>query len=129
MRERFPDWKRPEFDESGMTRWMWMCQHPENLVLGRGCDIGAFSYINAKHGVEIGEDAQLGSHCSVYSHSTIDGKEGVVKIGKGACIGSHSTIMPGVSIGAGALIGAHSFVNRDVPAGATAFGVPVRFRD
>lgn len=123
---RFPDWRRPTFDARGMTPWNWMCQHPENLELGEGSDIGAFTYINAKHGVRVGREAQLGSHCSVYSVSTIDGKAGPVTIGDRACIGAHTVIMPGVTIGEGATVGACSFVNRDVPPGAVVAGVPAR---
>ena len=126
MAERFVDWQPPKFDAQGMTKWMWMCQHPQNLRLGRGCDIGAFTYINAKEGVEIGENAQLGSHCSVYSVSTIDNKHGKVVIGKNARIGAHSVVMPGVTIGENALVGALSFVNSDIPANCVAVGCPAK---
>lgn len=126
MEERFKDWKYPEFDERGMTKWNWMCQHHENLKLGKNTDIGAFSYINAKYGVEIEENVQIGSHCSIYSVSTIDGKEGKVVLKKNCKIGSHTLIMPGVTIGENSLIGAHSFVNRDIPSNTLAYGVPVK---
>jgi len=125
---RFPRWRRPVFDERGMTKWGWMCQHPENLKLGKYADIGAFSYINAKCGVEIGEAAQVGSHTSIYSVSTIDGREGRVVVGRNARIGSHSVVMPGVTIGDDAVVGAFSFVKSDVPEGAVAFGIPARVR-
>ncbi len=126
MNQRFKDWKRPEFDKEGMTRWHWMCQHHENLNLGENTDIGAFTYINAQHGVEIGDDAQIGSHCSIYSLSTIDNKKGKVTIKKNAKIGSHSIVMPGVTIGENAVIGACSFVNKDIPANSVAYGIPVK---
>jgi acetyltransferase-like isoleucine patch superfamily enzyme len=126
MGERFKDWKMPEFDEKGLTKWQWMCQHSGNLKLGRNSDIGAFTYINAKFGVEIGENAQLGSHCSVYSHSTIDGKKGKVVIGRNARVGAHSMVMPGVTIGENSVVGAFSFVNRDIPPNVEAYGIPAR---
>ncbi len=126
MTARFKTWKKPEFDERSLTKWNWMCQHPENLVLGYGCDIGAFTYINAAFGVEIGENAQIGSHCSIYSISTIDGKKGKVVIEKNARIGSHSVVMPGVRVGENSVVGAFSFVNRDIPPNVLAFGVPAR---
>jgi len=109
-----------------MTKWHWTVWHPENLVLPDSCDIGAFTYINALYGIELGEDVQIGSHCSIYSVSTIDGKNGKVTIGRNARIGSHSTVMPGITIGENATVGAHSFVNRDVGPGETVFGVPAR---
>ncbi|MBU4190387.1 MAG: acyltransferase [Candidatus Thermoplasmatota archaeon] len=99
MNKRFKNWKYPEFDERGITKWNWMCQHHKKLKLSKYVDIGAFTYINAKNGVEIGESVQIGSHCSIYSISTIDKKEGKVVIKKNAKIGSHSVIMPGVTVG------------------------------
>ena len=77
------------------------------------------------HGVTIEDYVQIGSHCSIYSVSTIDDKKGPVLVKKNCRIGSHSTIMPGVTIGENAVVGAHSFVNRDVPDNVVAMGVPV----
>ena len=126
MEERFKNWKMPEFDERGMTKWQWMCQYHEKLVLGKNTDIGAFTYINAKHGVKIEENVQIGSHCSIYSWSTIDDKKGAVTIKKNAKIGSHSVLMPGISIGENSIVGAFSFVNKDIPDNVVAFGIPAK---
>jgi acetyltransferase-like isoleucine patch superfamily enzyme len=126
MSRRFKDWKTPEFDEKGLTKWNWMCQHREGLKLGKNTDIGAFTYINAKYGAEIQENVQIGSHCSIYSHSTIDNKKGKVTIKKNACIGSHSIIMPGVTIGENSIIGAFSFVNKNVSSNVVVAGVPAK---
>lgn len=87
-------------------------------------DIGAFTYINAKHGVTIEAHVQIGSHCSLYSVSTIDNKEGPIILKRGCRIGSHCTIMPGVTVGQNAIVGAHSFVNKDIPSYTLAYGVP-----
>ena len=126
MSRRFENWKYPEFDEKGMTKWNWMCQYHENLQLGENTDIGAFTYINARYVVEIQEDVQIGSHCSIYSWSTIDDKQGKVVIKKNARIGSHSLVMPGVTIGENAVIGAFSFVTKDVPDDTIVFGTPAK---
>lgn len=126
MSERFKDWKAPEFDATGMTKWNWMCQYHENLQLGKRTDIGAFTYINAKYGVEIQEEVQIGSHCSIYSWSTIDDKKGKVTIKRNAKVGSHSVVMPGVTIGENAVVAALSFVNADVPDNTVVAGVPAR---
>ncbi len=107
-----------------MTRYNWLVRHKDNLQLGYKTDIGAFTYINAKHGVTIEDHVQVGSHCSIYSVSTIDGKSGPVVLRRNSRIGSHCTIMPGVTIGENSVVGAHSFVNRDVQDGVTVFGVP-----
>ncbi len=126
MERRFKEWKRPEFDDIGMTKWGWMCQYHEHLRLEQNTDIGAFTYINAKYGVEIEEDVQIGSHCSIYSWSTIDDKKGKVTIRKKARIGSHSVVMPSVTIGQDALVGAFSFVTEDIPDNAVALGIPAK---
>lgn len=124
--KRFKNWQPPTFDERNMTKWNWMCQYHENLKLGKYVDIGAFTYINARYGVEIEDNVQIGSHCSIYSHSTIDNKKGKVVIKKNAKIGAHSVIMPGVTIGENSIVGACSFVNRDIPPNVVAVGVPAK---
>lgn len=120
----FKKWSQPVFDKNGVTKWNWMCQHCKNLKLGKYTDIGAFSYINARYGVEIEEYVQIGSHCSIYSESTIDDKRGKVTIKKGVRIGTHSTIMPGVTIGEDAVVGAYSFVKTDIPKKSLSYGIP-----
>ncbi len=128
MKERFKNWKSPLVKEGKMTKYSWMAQHKKNLMIGYKSDIGAFTYINALNGVEIGDYAQIGSHCSLYSVSTIDGKEGKITLKKNCKIGSHSVIMPGVTIGENSVIGAFSFVNKDIPANVLAFGVPAKVK-
>ena len=125
-KDRFSDWKYPEIEDGKLTKYNWVVQHKDNLTLGYKTDVGAFTYINAKYGVTIEDNVQIGSHCSIYSISTIDGKQGPVVLKKNCKIGSHSTIMPGVTVGENAVVGAHSFVNRDVGDGEVVFGVPVR---
>ncbi|MBI4779461.1 acyltransferase [Candidatus Falkowbacteria bacterium] len=126
MPTRFKNWQAPKIAEGKLTKWHWLVQHKKNLKLGKNTDIGAFTYINAKYGVVIEDEAQIGSHCSIYSVSTIDNKEGKVALKKNCKIGSHSVIMPGVTIGENSVIGAFSFVNCDMPANVIACGVPAR---
>jgi len=126
MDDRFKDWQPPEIRDGELTKYHWLVQHSANLQLGRRTDIGAFTYINAKFGVTIEDEVQIGSHCSIYSVSTIDGTEGAVVLRRNCRIGSHTVIMPGVTIGENATVGACSFVNRDIPANATAYGTPAR---
>ncbi len=119
-------WKPLKFNNNCLTKWNWMCQHHENLKCGQHVDIGAFTYINAIHGVEIADRVQIGSHCSLYTLSTIDDKKGVIKIGFNSRIGTHSTVMPGVTIGKNVMVGAYSFVNKNIPDHCLAYGVPVK---
>lgn len=123
---RFKEWKMPEVNEGELTKYNWIVQHKDKLKLGYKTDIGAFTYINAKNEVIIEDYVQIGSHCSIYSVSTIDNKEGKIHLKKNCKIGSHSVVMPGVTIGENSIIGAFSFVNRDMPSNVLAFGVPAR---
>lgn len=116
----------PEIKEGELTKYNWMVQHKDKLKLGYSTDIGAFTYINAKNEVIIEDYVQIGSHCSIYSISTIDNKGGKVHLQKNCKIGSHSVVMPGVTIGENSIIGAFSFVNRDIPSDVLAFGVPAK---
>jgi acetyltransferase-like isoleucine patch superfamily enzyme len=126
MEERFKNWKKPKIEEGKLTKYNWLVQNKKNLKLGKKTDIGAFVYINAKKGVAIEDFVQIGSHCSIYSLSTIDNKEGKVILKKNCRIGTHSVIMPGVTIGENSIIGAFSFVNKDIPANVVAFGIPTK---
>lgn len=126
MKKRFKNWKYPDIKEGKLTKYRWLIQYKKNLKLGKKTDIGAFTYINAKNGVVIEDYVQIGSHCSIYSISTIDNKEDKVILKKNCKIGSHSLIMPGVTIGESSIIGAFSFVNRDIPSNTMAFGIPIK---
>ena len=105
MKERFQDWQYPVIEDGKPTRYNWVVQHKNNLDLGYETDIGAFTYINAKFGVRIEDQVQIGSHCSIFSVSTIDDKHGQVVLKHNCKIGSHSVVMPGVTIGKNAVVG------------------------
>ena len=126
MKDRFKEWEYPKIEEGKLTKYNWLVQNKDGLKLGFKTDIGAFTYINAKNGVVIEDFVQIGSHCSLYSISTIDNKEGEIILKKNCKIGSHSLVMPGVTVGENTVIGAFSFVNKDVPDNVVAAGVPVK---
>lgn len=126
MQSRFKNWQYPEIEDGKPTKYNWIVQNKEGLQLGFATDIGAFSYINAKYGVVIEDEVQIGSHCSIYSISTIDDKKGKVVLKKNCKIGSHSTILPNVTVGENSIVGAHSLVLSDIPDNVVAFGVPAK---
>ena len=126
MNDRFDHWQYPEIEEGKPTKYNWVVQNVAGLKLGDKTDIGAYTYINAKYGVIIEDFVQIGSHCSIYSISTIDKKQGEVVLKKNCRIGSHSVVMPGVSIGENSVIGAFSFVNQNIPDNVRAYGVPAK---
>jgi acetyltransferase-like isoleucine patch superfamily enzyme len=123
---RFKNWKYPEIEDGKPTKYNWVVQHKDKLSLGYKTDIGAFTYINAKYKVTIEDYVQIGSHCSIYSVSTIDDKKGTVTLKKNCKIGSHSVLMPSITVGENSIVGAFSFVSDDVPDNAVAVGVPAK---
>ena len=124
--ERFEQWEYPEIEEGKPNKYLWVVQHKAKFELGYKTDIGAFTYINAKYGVIIEDFVQIGSHCSIYSISTIDNKKGRITLKKNCKVGSHSVVMPGVTIGKNTVVGAFSFVNKDIPDNVVAGGVPAK---
>ena len=124
--DRFDHWEYPKIEDGKPTKYNWVVQNVDGLKLGIQTDIGAFTYINAQYGVVIEDEVQIGSHCSIYSFSSIDDTFGKVVLKKSCKIGSHSTVLPGVTIGENSIIGAHSLVNGDIPDNVVAVGVPAK---
>lgn len=127
MKKEGKIWKKPVIKHGKLTRYNYIVQYPENLKMGKNFDIGTFTYINCRYGVKIEDAVQIGSHCSIYSHSTIDSKKGPVILSKNCKIGTHSTVMPNVTIGENAVVAAHSFVNKNIPKNEMWGGIPARF--
>ena len=120
-------WEKPEIEHGKMTKYNYIVQYPENFIMGMNFDIGEFTYINAEYGVSIHDNVQIGSHCSIYSNSTIDDKRGPVVLKKNCKIGTHSTIMPNVTIGENSIVAAYSFVTKNIPDNEIWGGIPANF--
>lgn len=125
--KRFSSWKRPSLEHGRLNEYNWLVLYPEGLQLADYVDVGAFCLLQARSGIVVEKDVQLGSHCAVYSESTIDGKKGKIFLKENSRIGSHCTIMPGVTVGRNSVVGANSFVNKSIPEGEVWAGVPARF--
>lgn len=119
-------WKKPIIKHGKFTKYNYIVQYPEKLKLGKNFDVGTFTYINSRYGVEIQDNVQIGSHCSIYSHSTIDSKKGKVVLKKNCKIGTHSTIMPSVTVGENSIVAAYSFVTQDIPKNEIWMGIPAK---
>jgi len=126
MENRFDKWQSPQMVDGKPTEYGWIAKNISGLKLGHMTDIGAFTYLNAKNEILIEDYVQIGSHCSIYSVSTIDNKNGRVILKRNCRIGSHSVVMPGVTVGENSIIGAFSFVNKNVPDNVLALGIPVK---
>ncbi len=111
-----------------MTSYNYIVQYPEKLKLGKNFDIGAFTYINCEYVVSIEDNVQIGSHCSIYSHSTIDSKKGPVVLKKNCNVGTHCTIMHSVTVGENSIIAAYSFVTKNIPKNQIWYGIPAKFK-
>jgi len=120
-------WRKPVIGHGKITKYNYVVQYPEKLKLGENFDIGTFTYINCNYGIEIQDNVQIGSHCSIYSNSTIDSKKGPVILKQNCRIGAHSTIMPNVTVGENSIIGAHSFVTKNIPDNEIWIGIPAKF--
>jgi acetyltransferase-like isoleucine patch superfamily enzyme len=121
------NWAEPEFDEMGMTQWGWRVSYRERFRLGKHVEIGSFTMIDAREGIEVEDDVKIGFGCIILSHSSIDRKSGPVVLRKGCKIGANTVVMPNTEIGENAVIGANSFVNHDVPQSEIWVGSPARF--
>jgi len=118
--KRFKNWRQPVFDKDGWAykyysdlltnRYGWRCSQPENLKLGKNVDIGCFTYMTAKYGIEIGDNVQIGAHCAIYSENTENETKGKVIIGENSLIGSYTLILPGVIIPPNSKIKARSII-------------------
>jgi len=126
MESRWKNWKKPPILENKPNKYNWIVQHKEGFKMGTQIDIGQFTYINAVNGVTIEDFVQIGSHCSIYSKSTIDNTSGRVILKKNCKIGTHSVVMPGVVVGENSVVGACSFVKESIPPNCIAYGVPAK---
>lgn len=127
MKKKEKNWKKPVIKHAKPTKYNYIVQYPKNLKIGKNFDIGTFTYINCRYGVEIEDNVQIGSHCSIYSHSTIDSKKGPIILRRNCKIGTHGTIMPNVTIGENAVVAAYSFVNKNIPRNEMWGGIPAQF--
>lgn len=78
--------------------------------------------------IEVEDDAIIGAGCLIASHQygSHNYEIGRVRIGKGACVGAHSVIAPGVVVGEGAALGPGSVATRDIPPFQFWAGSPAR---
>ena len=110
VKYRFPNWKMPEIRHGVPTIYGWMVLNPAGLRLAKFTDIGWGTFINARYGVTIEEEVEIGPFCAILSDNSINGTCGLIVIGKGAKIGAYSLILPNVLIEAGTFIKARSIV-------------------
>jgi maltose O-acetyltransferase len=100
-----------------------------NAMINLGClfDLGA--------PIQLGDNVALGHYVSILTTSHLQGPPDFragsiyalpVNIERGAWIGTHTTILPGVTIGSGAIVAAGALVTKNIPANSLAGGIPAR---
>jgi len=110
---------------------------PKGLTIGNHVVVSAYTIINASGTVTIGDYSLLGYGCKVLSanHTIPQGHDLIwgaghdhkpVVIEKGAWVGAHVIVLPGVTVGEGAVVGAGAVVTRDVEPFSIVAGVPAK---
>lgn len=104
-----------------------------NITVGKNVFINSCCCFQDQGGIEIGDGTMIGHQVVIatLNHDLIpenrqDMVARKVKIGKNVWIGSHATILQGVSIGDNAVVAAGSVVTCDVPENAIVAGVPAK---
>jgi bifunctional UDP-N-acetylglucosamine pyrophosphorylase/glucosamine-1-phosphate N-acetyltransferase len=85
--------------------------------LGKGAKANHLSYLGD---AEIGEGTNIGAGTITCNYDGVN--KHVTRIGKGAFVGSDSTLVAPLTVGDGAYIGAGSCITKDVPPDALAIG-------
>ena len=106
---------------------------------GKNIQLGANVFINSgccfqdQGGIEIGDGCLIGHQVVIatLNHDFDPSKRAEmtakkVVLGKNVWVGSHATILPGVTVGDGSIIAAGAVVTKDVPERCIAAGVPAR---
>ncbi len=85
--------------------------------LGKGAKANHLTYLGD---AEIGEGANVGAGTITCNYDGVD--KHATRIGKGAFVGSDTTLVAPINVGDGAYIGAGSCITKDVPSDALAVG-------
>lgn len=106
---------------------------PEALTLGSHIDIGEFCVLRANGGMRIGDRVLIAAHAVLTTRGHPEelprwGKtlDAPIVVEDDVWIGSHATVLPGVTIGRGAIVAAGAVVTRDVEPLTIVAGVPAR---
>jgi putative colanic acid biosynthesis acetyltransferase WcaF len=105
---------------------------PWNLTLHDRACLGDHAQAYALGPIEIGADATIAQEAYLctgthdFTSPALALLTAPIHVGRGAFVGAHSLILPGLSLGEGCIIGAGAVVTRDVPPYAIVAGNPAR---
>ena len=105
----------------------------KNIYVGEHVFINCGCHFQDHGGIYIGDGTLVGSYVvmATINHGLAparrsDNLPAPIHIGKNVWIGSHATILPGVTIGDDAIVAAGAVVAKDVPANTLVGGVPAK---
>ena len=105
----------------------------KNITVGEGVFINACCHFQDQGGIYLGDHVLVGSHVvfATINHGMepehrSDNIPASIRVEKNVWIGSHATILSGVTIGENAIVAAGAVVTKDVPAGTVVGGVPAK---
>lgn len=109
------------------------CECGKNIFIGENVFINCGCHFQDHGGIYIGDGTLIGSYVvmATINHGQkpserSDNFPAPIHIGKKVWIGSHATILPGVTIGDNAIVAAGAVVAKDVPANTVVGGVPAK---
>lgn len=120
-----------------VREFVFMITYGGKIEIGDDCTINPFCMIQGNGGLKIGNGVRIATHVSIIpsNHNFSDlslpiHRQGEtakgITIGDDVWIGTHVTILDGVTIGKGSVIAAGAVVNKDIPDYSIAGGVPAR---
>ena len=105
----------------------------KNIAVGRGVFINAGCCFQDQGGIEIGDGCLIGHQVVIATlNHDLDPanrksmRPAPVRLGRNVWVGSHATILPGVSVGDDGATAAGAGFTKNVPAATVAAGVPAR---
>lgn len=105
----------------------------KNITVGKNVFINSGCCFQDQGGVEIGDGCLIGHQVvfATLNHDTDPVKRAgmhpaPIKLGRNVWIGSHATILAGVTVGDNSVIAAGAVVTRDVPPDTVVGGVPAK---
>ena len=133
LRQLFSELIGQEIDEQFGLFPPFYTDYGMNIKVGKHVFINSACCFQDQGGIEIGDNVQIGHQTVIatLNHDLNPEKHwnmlpAPVKIGNNVWIGSHATILSGVTVGDNAVIAAGAVVTKDVPANTVVAGVPAR---
>ena len=133
LRQLFSELIGQEMDEDFGLFPPFYTDYGRNIKVGRHVFINAGCCFQDQGGIEIGDNVQIGHQTVIatLNHDLNPEKRwnmipSPVKIGNNVWIGSHATILAGVTIGDNSVVAAGAVVTKDVPANVVVGGVPAK---